>query len=100
MEVILEGDELEEYRALIPPMPWLGFQHQTSASLDSFEDYPLQYGWSRDDVLKLKQGNIRNLSKSKLVLMLQSWFSLGLIECAFGLSLLIESSPRRGRNTW
>ncbi|EXJ78486.1 hypothetical protein A1O1_08886 [Capronia coronata CBS 617.96] len=91
MDHILSEDDLEEYEAIIPAIPWLGYDHKPSETTHSFDDYALQRGWSAERLTDLKEGRVTAMQQTSLKPFLQSWFSIGLWEAALGKGLEKDS---------
>lgn len=71
--------------SLTPPIPWLGFDHDLTAKpIVSFEDYPLQRNWTREEISKLSHGEVpASRTPDESLAMIQSWMFFGLLESAF-----------------
>ena len=87
MEHLLCDEELRRRRPSMARVKWLGFDHDSNGEYErgSIQEYPLRRGWTAieiDDLKKCKLPSHRSLKDS--LAMLQSWMSLGLMECFFG----------------
>lgn len=98
MNHILSTEELEQYGDYIPEMVWLGYDHKPS-EIGDFENDALQPGWSREQLLELKEGRLQKVDTNGLKPFLQSWFSIGLYEMALGKGLERDGFVTSGRNS-
>lgn len=65
----------------IPTVPWLGFDHDIREhALVDFAEYPLQRGWSKNQIKALKTGNGLAYEGASCLAMLQSWLVFGFLE--------------------
>jgi hypothetical protein len=85
MEHLLETSELEKIQASIPKTSWLGFDHDETQeySIVPFEEYPLQRGWTAEQLHILRLGGFKNTNPTSALAMLQSWLFFGLLESLF-----------------
>ncbi|EXJ84225.1 hypothetical protein A1O3_04892 [Capronia epimyces CBS 606.96] len=87
MDHVLSKEDVKEYDAFIPAIPWLGYDHKPSETVGTFDDYALQRGWTPDNLLDLKEGRLQVIQQNSVKPFLQSWFSIGLWEAALGRGL-------------
>ena len=68
----------------IEPVSWLNFDHDRTRSypLSNMHGYPLQRGWTSDEieVLRYESFDRMNRSPEEALAMIQSWMTLGLLE--------------------
>jgi hypothetical protein len=85
MEHLVDPAELEKIKASIPKTPWLGFDHDKTQEyrLVPFEEYPLQRGWTAEQLHNLRLGGFKHTDPASALAMLQSWLFFGLLESAF-----------------
>ncbi|MCJ1388531.1 hypothetical protein MMC18_001378 [Xylographa bjoerkii] len=84
MEHLISEVELKRVEHKIPPIPWLGFDHDTNTyGIASFTDYPLIRGWTPDQLDDLKNGKAPDRDYDSCQAMLQSWFFFGFLEAVF-----------------
>ncbi|MCJ1379162.1 hypothetical protein MMC17_002262 [Xylographa soralifera] len=89
MEHLMSEVELERVEHKIPPIPWLGFDHDTCTyDIASFTNYPLIRGWTPDQLDDLKSGKAPSRDYVSCQVMLQSWFFFGFLEGVFQQKLL------------
>jgi Heterokaryon incompatibility protein (HET) len=89
MEHLVDANERAAQRdeiSFIPPMPWLGFDHDTTTHLIVFIDqYPLQRNWTSEEIDRLELGMVpASRTLHETLAMIQSWLFFGLLESAFG----------------
>ncbi len=82
----MREEELRRRRSSIPKVEWLGFDHDSARVYErgSIQEYLLRRGWTATEISDLKQGQLpgRRSVEASLA-MLQSWMTLGLMECFF-----------------
>jgi hypothetical protein len=85
MEHLVAPAELEKIQTSIPKTPWLGFDHDRTQEyhLVPFEEYPLQRGWTAEQLHSLRLGGFKDTDPASALAMLQSWLFFGLLESAF-----------------
>lgn len=80
-------EELRRRRSSIPKVEWMGFDHDLTGEYErgSIQEYPLRRGWTATEISDLKQGRLPSRRSVEASLaMLQSWMTLGVVECFFG----------------
>jgi hypothetical protein len=85
MEHLVDATELEKIQASIPKTPWLDFDHDKTREyrLGPFDEYPLQRGWTAEQLHSLRLGGFKDTDPASALAMLQSWLFFGLLESAF-----------------
>src|SRR4051794_7890959 len=85
MEHLIHPNELENLKGSVFYTRWLGFDHDETKEypLVAFEEYPLQRGWSREQVKNLRLGDYIDTNPTDALAMIQSWLFFGLIESIF-----------------
>lgn len=85
MEHLVDHHELAEIQGSIPKTPWLGFDHDETQeyAVVPFEEYPLQRGWTVEQLHYLRLGGFKDTNPASALAMLQSWLFFGLLESAF-----------------
>lgn len=85
MEHLIHPTELENLKGAIFDTRWLEFDHDETKEypLVAFEDYPLQRGWSRNQVKSLRLGSYKDTNPTDALAMIQSWLFFGLLESIF-----------------
>src|ERR1700729_303677 len=84
MEHLLDPSELPNLKASLPTTSWLDFDHDSQEyPLVSFAEYPLQRGWTAEQLHSLRLGSFRDTDPASTLAMLQSWLFFGLLESAF-----------------
>jgi hypothetical protein len=85
MEHLIDPTELGKVQDSIPKTPWLDFDHDTikEYAIVPFEEYPLQRGWTKEQLHHLRLGGFKDTDPASALAMLQSWLFLGLLESAF-----------------
>lgn len=79
-------EELRRRRSSVLKVEWLGFDDDSTRGYDrgSIQEYPLRRGWTATKIGDLKQGQLPSRrSVGASLAMLQSWMTLGLLECFF-----------------
>lgn len=84
MEHLVDPSELPNLKASLPPTSWLDFDHDNQEyPLVPFSEYPLQRGWTAEQLHSLRLGSFRDTNPASALAMLQSWLFFGLLESAF-----------------